>query len=216
MIVLLLLLMAYELVGEAAHEWIGISMVLLFILHHILNLAWLKNLTKGRYTGVRILGTVINVLLAIIMLSLMVSGIMMSRHVFAFLSIDSGRYLARILHMATSYWGFALMSVHLGLHWNTLMSAAQKATHTVKASVVRIIILRTAAAFIAAYGIYAFIRRHIGAYMFLQSQFVFFDFDEPLLFFFANYIAVLILFVCIGHFTSCLFMRLLSRKLIKR
>ena len=34
MTVILLLLMAYSLVGEALHEWLGIGMFLLFILHH--------------------------------------------------------------------------------------------------------------------------------------------------------------------------------------
>ena len=34
----LLLLMAYELVGQVAHEWIGTAMVLLLIVHHILSL----------------------------------------------------------------------------------------------------------------------------------------------------------------------------------
>ena len=49
----LLLLMAYELVGETAHEWIGTGMFLLFILHHFLNRKWIKNLTRGRYTLLR-------------------------------------------------------------------------------------------------------------------------------------------------------------------
>lgn len=31
------ILMAYMLVGEAAHEWIGMGMFLLFLLHHLLN-----------------------------------------------------------------------------------------------------------------------------------------------------------------------------------
>ena len=34
---LLPLLMAYSLIGEAVHEWMGIFMFLLFILHHVLN-----------------------------------------------------------------------------------------------------------------------------------------------------------------------------------
>lgn len=37
MTVALLLLMAYGLVGEAAHEWIGMGMFALFVAHHILN-----------------------------------------------------------------------------------------------------------------------------------------------------------------------------------
>ena len=34
MTVLLPLLMAYTLVGEATHEWLGMAMLVLFILHH--------------------------------------------------------------------------------------------------------------------------------------------------------------------------------------
>ena len=37
MTVILLLLMGYSRVGEAAHEWLGISMFLLYIIHHIMN-----------------------------------------------------------------------------------------------------------------------------------------------------------------------------------
>lgn len=44
----LLLLMAYELIGQAVHEWIGIGIFALFVLHHILNSNWSKNILKGR------------------------------------------------------------------------------------------------------------------------------------------------------------------------
>ena len=37
MIILLPLLMAYSLIGETAHEWLGLFMFLLFILHHSMN-----------------------------------------------------------------------------------------------------------------------------------------------------------------------------------
>ena len=69
MVLLLPLLMAYSLVGEAAHEYLGIGMFLLFIVHHILNLAWWKHLLRGRYTPFRILGAAVNLALAVIMLA---------------------------------------------------------------------------------------------------------------------------------------------------
>lgn len=37
MTVLLLLLMAYELIGSGLHEWIGLAMFVLFVCHHLLN-----------------------------------------------------------------------------------------------------------------------------------------------------------------------------------
>lgn len=39
----LLLLMSYSLLGEKAHEWIGMAMFSLVILHHILNRLWWKS-----------------------------------------------------------------------------------------------------------------------------------------------------------------------------
>ena len=63
MVLLLPLLMAYSLVGEAAHEYLGIGMFLLFVVHHILNIAWWKNLFRGKYTQIRIVGTVLNFVL---------------------------------------------------------------------------------------------------------------------------------------------------------
>ena len=53
MTVLLMLLMAFELIGRTAHEWIGAGMFVLFILHHILNLKWSKNLFHGKYSAYR-------------------------------------------------------------------------------------------------------------------------------------------------------------------
>ena len=55
------------------------------------------------------------------------------------------------------------------------------------------------AAGIAGYGIYAFFRRQIGEYLFLWTHFVFFDDSEPLIFFFIDYLAIMGLFVFIGH-----------------
>ena len=46
MSVLLLVLMAYQVTGEAAHEWIGMCMTVLVIIHQILNRKWYSALLK--------------------------------------------------------------------------------------------------------------------------------------------------------------------------
>ena len=122
----LLLLMAYELVGQAAHEWIGIGMFVLFVIHHILNGSWIRNLLRGRYNPVRIMQTGLVLLILCAMAGLMVSGIILSRHALSFLPIKGGRSFARNLHMISAYWGFVLMSVHLGFHWSMMMGMAKK------------------------------------------------------------------------------------------
>ena len=40
MTVLFLVLMAYHVTGNRLHEWLGILLYVLFLLHHVLNSAW--------------------------------------------------------------------------------------------------------------------------------------------------------------------------------
>ncbi len=198
MTVILLLLMTYELIGQAAHEWLGMGIFILFIIHHILNSKWSRNLGKGQYSQLRILQTMLVFLVLASMIGSMISGIILSRHVFAFFSINSGRTFGRLLHMLSSYWGFLLMAVHLGFHWNVMMNMAGKIVN--KLSVIRTLLLRILGLMIAAYGIRAFIKRDLGSYLLMRTEFVFFDFGEPLLFFLFDYLCIMGLFVWSGHY----------------
>lgn len=200
MTVALLLLMPYEMVGEAAHEWIGAGMFLLFILHHILNRKWTGNIGKGRYTPYRILQTVLVILVLVCILGSMISGIILSRHLFAFLDIRGFSGPARIIHMTCAYWGFVLMSLHLGIHWGIMTGMAGKLFE--QPSAVRKWLARLAGFRIAAYGVWAFIKRDVLSYMLMQVHFVFFDYEEPVIFFILDYMAAMGLFVLIGHYLS--------------
>ena len=206
----ILLLMTYGLFGEAAHEWIGVAMFALFILHHILNSHWNRNLFKGKYTAIRILQTILVIVVLFFILGSMFSGIILSRHVFQSITIRGWRPFARNLHMISAYWGFVLMSLHLGLHWNMMMGMVRKFVN--HKSVTRTWVLRAIALLIAGYGIYAFIRRGIGRYMLMMDHFVFFDFDEPIIFFSADYVSVMGLFVFMGHYLITFLRKELSRK----
>ena len=205
MTILLPLLMAYEMIGKAVHEWLGMVMFILFVLHHILNYSRHKALFKGRYTASRILGTVINILLLILMIGLMVSGLVMSRYVFAFLPITGGRATARLVHLFASYWAFVLMSLHAGFHGSMIMGMIRNVTKTSGQSVIRTVVLRSMVIIVVLYGGYAFVTRQMAEYMFLRSYFVFFDFDEPIIFFLMDYVAIMGLFTITGYYISKLF-----------
>lgn len=198
----LLFLMGYQFWGDAAHEWAGAGMFVLFIMHHILNYRWYKGLLKGEYPPVRFLQLGINLLLFLDMLGLMVSGIMLSRYVFAFLPISGGMSFARLLHMAASYWGFVLMALHLGMHWNMVMGRLGKALGASCPSRWRAIAAKTAGAAMAVYGLFAFIRRDLLTYLFLRTQFVFMDFSEPVVLFYLDYLAMMGFFIFAAHYLS--------------
>lgn len=140
----LLFLMGYQLWGETAHEWAGAFMLVLFLAHHVLNAAWHQNLFRGKYTRIRILTSAVDLVLFVVMICLMVSGITMSRHVFAFLPINGGMGTARLVRMAACYWGFALMAFHMGLHWGMIVSRFRQMFGMDRSSGIRRTVLRIA------------------------------------------------------------------------
>ena len=102
MTVCLFVLMCYQYVGDKNHEIAGTIMFVLFLIHNVLNYKWYMNLQKGKYSLVRTLQIIINVLVFANMIGLMISGIILSRYVFVFLPVIGKVSFARNLHMVTS------------------------------------------------------------------------------------------------------------------
>ena len=63
MLAVLVLLMAAERTGIAAHMLLGAGMLVLALIHNLLNLPWWGSLGKGRYDRPRRLCTAVNLLL---------------------------------------------------------------------------------------------------------------------------------------------------------
>ena len=204
----MLFMSGYHLWGDIAHEWVGAGIFALFIVHHILNLNFCKNLFTGKFSAYRITLIIVDFLALASMLALMYSGITMSRHVFTFLKIESGLALARRLHILGSYWGILIMGLHLGLHWSMFLNAVDKKLKIKSASKIRNVICFSAGALIACYGAYVLIKRDFFTYMFLKSEFVFLDYEESKILFYLDYLAVIGLCVFTVHYFSKLFNRI--------
>lgn len=194
MTLLFFLLTAYHWTGDEIHEYLGFSLFIFFIAHHILNFNWYKNLFKGKYSFNRILNTFINIALFVCMLGLMISGIMFSRKVLFFLNLGGGGMFNRRLHMLSASWGFVFISAHIGMHWGMFMSIGNKFIKLKNAFVQVLGIL------IVVYGIYSFIKRELYQKMFLLIDYAFFDYEEPIIFFFLDYLAIMGLFIFITYY----------------
>lgn len=212
MTVLLLGQMAYIRIGETAHEWMGVSLFALFLMHHRFNGRWYIHLAKGSYTPVRVLQTAVNFLMLASMIGLMVSGIILSRKVFAFLPVDSGMSFARILHMVSAYWGFLFMSIHLGLHWGMIIGTARNIRKKKQGPPVLSWIMRMTAFLICGFGMYALFKHRIPDYLWMRSQFVFFDMEQPLVLFFAEYLAMMGTWICVAYYTASFLSKIGQRK----
>ena len=183
---------------------------MLFALHHILNLGWLKARFRGKYPPVRVLGLIVNDLLLAAMLCMTASGIIMSRYVFA-LPSNFWRDVTRS-RVASVYWGFILMAAHLGLHWSMILGMLRKTGARKAFSRVPVPVWRLAGLGVAVYGLTALIRRDLLSYMFLRTQFVFFDFSEPVPLFYLDYLAIMGLFVFAAHYGSLLLRKAVARR----
>ncbi len=198
MLVLLPLLMAYSLVGETAHEWLGLAMLTLLILHHVLNLGWYKSLFTGRYTAFRTVLTLVNCLLLADFLLQIISGIDLSEHIFPFLPRFVSASLSRVIHLSGAHWGMLLMSFHLGLNASRFIMPLNE-YKTVKRALA---VLICAA---ASYGVYAFFAESYHSYLVPTSTFLFFDASKPLGQFIINAVSIMVLFTLFGHWTAKLY-----------
>lgn len=185
-------LMQEHLWSDGLHEWIGITLFALFIAHNILNIRWYQSLFKGKYTATRITLATINIALLAAMLCCMVSSVLVSGKVFAFLNLGGARF-GRTLHLVSTAWAFVLMSLHLGLHLTPLANKLKKNNKLLRAG--QIITLT-----LAAYGIYVFIDRAFYGELFYLTEFKFFDTDQSAAIYFFKTIAMSSTFAVLSHY----------------
>lgn len=162
--VLLLLLMSEFLIREA-HMWIGILFSVLFLSHNLLNCRWYLNLFHGRYSLLRILQTLINFLLLASMIVCMISGIFVLPEIFWEYEINVK------IHLLSSAWAFLLMSVHLGWHWQMMVSLAARIRLSAGWKRIANGFFRLLALALFAYGLYVFADRRFYEELFLLIDF---------------------------------------------
>lgn len=191
--------MAYQVTGERLHEWLGIFMFVLFLVHNGLNARWYGNLFYGKYSLIRFIRTAVNLAVFVAMLCLAYSGVVMSRYVFDIFPISGGMAAARVMHLSGSYWGFVLMSIHLGLHWGMVVSILRG---LILEERVPLILrgLRLIAVLIAGYGGVCFWQADIVSYMFLKVEFAFIDYEKNGVLVLLEYMAMMGLWVFLAYY----------------
>ncbi|MBP3234587.1 MAG: DUF4405 domain-containing protein [Eubacterium sp.] len=182
MTVLLLFLMAYQVTGEALHEWIGIGMTVLVIIHQILNRKWYGTLFKGKYNPYRIATTIVNIALLLSFALTAFCGMSMSGHAVPFLYGMTKVSFARRMHLSMSHWAFVLMGLHLGMHI-PVMFARLHLTDKLKTVISAVLCV------VAGIGLFLFIRNGMPDYLFFRVPFAFLDYEKAgILVFFENII----------------------------
>ena len=176
---------------DRVHQICGISLIVIWVAHLVLNRRWYGSLFKGNYQPYRIMQIIVNLGVLICALLLLISGLLMAW----FIPSDwvSGALgFARITHLLASHWYYIFIAFHIGLHGAMLAGKIK-----IHGLVPRIICL-----LISLYGIYAFIIRGVWKYMLGLQQFFFFDFNRGYVLFTLDYISIIVLFGTVSYYLS--------------
>ncbi|MDR2456790.1 MAG: hypothetical protein LBE49_09395 [Deltaproteobacteria bacterium] len=178
---LLIFQMPYILVGEKIHEWLGVIFLILILVHVKLNqAAFLAMFRRFWSSASRLANCLITSLAAASFIGLLISAPFISKFVLSFLHISGGAAFGRTAHLLCAYWGLVFFSLHLGLHLDKALGLARFGSGSPAASKSLAAAAPIVTVLAVAFGLKAFLANHIGAYLFLRQQFVFFDFEAPL------------------------------------
>ncbi len=195
--------MAFQVTEQLAHEWLGITMFVLTIVHQALNRRFYAAVFRGKYDPLRIFQLLVNVLLLLSFVCTALSGMMMSRFATPFLNGILPSSVVRQGHLALSHWSFALMGVHLGLHFGIITAKLKNRAAKLAACLVM--------TGISVCGFYLFFKANYFDYMLLKNPFAFLDYDKAWWLVILENLAMLLAWAFAGFLFS-LFLRGIVKK----
>ena len=163
MTIIMIILMGYTVSGALIHEILGISVLILIVMHNVINIKWISAIIKNKSKSLNYkiyLKLIINILMTINSIFLAVTSIVISRNLFAFLNISHSRIWTS-LHGLSAYVEIAMISIHVGLHWSMIMNVFRNIFNLKSKSAIRTASLRIIAFLLAALGVKASFSRGI-------------------------------------------------------
>jgi hypothetical protein len=197
--VLLLCALMYRATGDAAHEWIGVAVCVVCIVHNALNWKWYQNSFRGTYNLRRGVLTAVNLLLALIFALLIITGLLHSRTVLAFLHLP-GDMLLRQIHTTAAYWCLPLIGAHLGLNWSIILNAFRKMAKKNGDNLARKIIMRILALMVVAFGVWSSFDRDMFSKLFLGFSFDYWPEERPAVLFFVVNLSIMSEYVFVTYY----------------
>ena len=161
MTIIMIVLMGYEVSGSFWHEVLGTAVLLMIIIHNLLNIRWFVSIIKSKNKSYKdVLKVIINLLLTVNSVFLLISSLIISKHLFIFLGIiELGSWV--YIHRLTAFLEIIMIAVHLGFHWKMILGVFRKIFGIKGKNPVRTFILRALALILAILGVKASFDRDI-------------------------------------------------------
>ncbi|MCV9961185.1 hypothetical protein OIU34_04660 [Pararhizobium sp. BT-229] len=196
---LLIVALAYDWLGNVAHEIVGTIMFALLLAHNTFNRRWYARASKGGRNLQGWVNIVVIVSLLSTMLALLGTSLMISRSIFSFLPLNGG-YAARLIHGLAAYWALIIVSAHVGLRWSMIMGVMRGWFRINDRSNVRTAVLRIMAAAISVYGIHSSFVIGIRSRLMAEITMNVWIFSQPSLWFFLQTASIMVLYACSAHY----------------
>ncbi len=191
--------LAYWWRDNLTHEIFGAALFLLVIGHNLFNRRWYGRIGKGKRDAVRIFNIATIICLAIAMLIMLVTSLLISRDLFAFMALDGG-FAIREIHMFAGYWLLLIIAVHLGTRWSVVMNIVGGMTGYAGPRWPVTLVSRILAAIIVLWGIRSSFEMAFGSKLLLTYSLDMWDFNEAAWGFFVNYASIIGLYAALSHY----------------
>lgn len=157
-IVFVLLYNKMVIYGITFHEVAGLAIGAVFIVHIALNWRWAKQVTlnifRKKISHKTRIGYVVDILLLLAVVYIIVSGILISKVVFRNLHFGNDMFF-RSTHISVSYAALLLIGIHLGLHWDWVMSTVKRIFRIAHMKKVWDYIAKAAVIIVLLFGLYS-------------------------------------------------------------
>lgn len=194
MLLMLFWIMAYSLTGNTLHEWSGIALTALFLVHIVLNRGWVGRIFKGRYSVRRTSGLVVNLLMFIALTTLVLASLPISSEVFPWFRLFADEMLPAQIHTLAGNWLFVLIAIHLGMQWSRVQLFLPIFSHRTTT------IIRIAVVLIACYGVWAIWQRNLLPKLIMYYTFDIWRGETSIVRFLVDYIGIFTLFATMGYY----------------
>ena len=164
LLVIFLLVMSFHFLPKFLHEVLGVAMLALAVVHLFLNRRWFLNFYRGKFSGRKILTTLIIFLMLIVFAIIFVTGVFMSNYLFHdFISLELRRNMTfHQLHVSLPYVLMILIGLHIGLHFREIWNRFLNFMNWQKNSLRYKIFCLTATVAIISGGVYGSILNRVG------------------------------------------------------
>lgn len=203
---LLLVGLAYWWLGNLVHELVGTGMFLLLIVHNVFNRRWYGTISKARREPRVRLNTWLTLALALVMLTLLITSVLISKALSGIMSPFAG-FTVRQIHTVAAYWVLVIVSIHLGFRWALIMGVTRGLLGIKAPSAIRTQALRGAAAALAIHGVWSAFELGLGTKLSMRMTLDWWNFEESVAGFFVHCFAVSALCISATYYAT----KLLSR-----